>query len=89
MTMLAIANESYPEPGYIKDGNSDYQVQKTVIWTSAMGDIEDVKEKLVDKMESNDFDPNDPDLRRVNLLEHSIITSFISYLPSINDFPFS
>ena len=64
MTMLAIANESYPEPRYIKDGNSDYQVQKTVLWTSAMGDIEDVKDKLVDKMESNDFDPNDPDLRR-------------------------
>ena len=29
-----------------------------------MGDIEDVKDKLVDKMESNDFDPNDPVLRR-------------------------
>ena len=29
-----------------------------------MGDIEDVKDKLVDKMESNDFDSNDPDLRR-------------------------
>ena len=64
MTMLAIANESYPEPGYIKDGNSDYQVQKTVLWTSAMGDIEDVKDKLVDRMESNDFDPNDSDLQR-------------------------
>ena len=39
MTMLAIVNESYPEPSYIKDGNSDYQAQKTVLWTSAMGDI--------------------------------------------------
>ena len=64
MTMIAIANESYPEPGYIKDGNSDYQVQKTVIWTKEMGDIEDGKDKLVDRMESNDFDPNDSDLRR-------------------------
>ena len=64
MTMIAIANESYPEPGYIKDGNSDYQVQKTVIWTKEMGDIEDVKDKLVDRMESNDFDPNDSDLQR-------------------------
>ena len=29
-----------------------------------MGNIEDVKDKLVDKMESNGFDPNDPFLRR-------------------------
>ena len=56
VNLLAIVNESYPEPGYIKDGNSDYQVQKPVIWTKEMGDIEDVKDKLVDRMESNDFD---------------------------------
>ena len=64
LCMCAIVNDSYPEPSYIEDGNSDYQAQKTVIWTSTMGDIEDVKDKLVDKMESNDFDPNDPVLRR-------------------------
>ena len=64
MTMIAIVNESYPEPAYIKDGNSDYQVQKPVIWTKEMGDIEDVKDKLVDRMETNDFDPNDADLQR-------------------------
>ena len=40
MTMCAIVNESYPEPSYIKDGNSDYQTlddvttspQVWVIW---------------------------------------------------------
>ena len=62
--MCAIVNESYPEPSYIKDGNSDYQAQKTVIWTSIMGNIEDIKDKLVDEMEPNDFYPNDPILRR-------------------------
>ena len=30
ISMCAIVNESYPEPSYIKDGNSDYQAQKTV-----------------------------------------------------------
>ena len=35
--MCAIVIESYPEPRFIKDGNSDYQAQKSVIWTSQMG----------------------------------------------------
>ena len=62
--MCAIVNQSYPEPRYIKDGNSDYQAQKSVIWSSQMGDVVHTKEKLVDEMESNDFNPNDSDLRR-------------------------
>ena len=37
--MCAIVNESYPEPNCIKDGNSDYQAQKSVIWRSQMGNV--------------------------------------------------
>ena len=55
---------SYPEPDCIKDGNSDYQAQRPVIWTSQMGNEVHAKEKLVDEMDPNDFDPNDPILRR-------------------------
>ena len=58
--MNAIVNESI----CIKDGNSDYQAQKTVILTSQMGNLEHTKEKLVGEMESNGFDPNDPFLKR-------------------------
>ena len=61
--MYAIVNESYPEPICIKDGNSDYQAQKTVILTSQMGNLEHTKEKLVCEMKSNGFDPNDPFLK--------------------------
>ena len=64
LSMCAIVNESYPEPMCIKNGKSDFQAQKTVIWTSQMGNIEDTKDKLVDKMESNELDPNKPVLRR-------------------------
>ena len=64
ISMCAIVNESYPEPKCIKDGKSDYQAQKTVIWTSQMGNIEDTKDKLVDKMESNELHLNHPFLRR-------------------------
>ena len=64
ISMCAIVNESYPEPMCTEDGKSDYQAQKTVIWTSQMGDIEDTKDKLVDKMESHELHPNDPFLRR-------------------------
>ena len=73
--MCAIVNESYPEPSYIKDGNSDYQAQKTVIWTSKMGNIEDIKDKLVDEMEPNDFDHNDPDLRRGSNVIQGLISN--------------
>ena len=31
--MIAIGRESYPEPKYIKDVNSDYQVQRSVTWS--------------------------------------------------------
>ena len=62
--MCARVYESYPGPRCIKDGNSEYQAQKSLIWTSQMGDVVHIKGKLVDKMESNDFDPNDSDLRR-------------------------
>ena len=64
LSMCAIVNESYPEPMCIKDGKSDYQAQKTVIWTSQMGNIEVTKDKLVDEMEPNELDPNHPVLRR-------------------------
>ena len=62
--ICAIVIESYPEPRFIKDGNSDYQAQKSVIWTSQMGDSVQIKEELVEKIESNDVDPNDSSLRR-------------------------
>ena len=32
--MYVIVNESYPEPRYIEDGNSDYQAQKTAMRTA-------------------------------------------------------
>ena len=64
ISMCAIVNESYPEPMCVKDGKSDYQAQKTVIWTSQMGNVKDTKEKLVDEMVSNVMSPNHPFLRR-------------------------
>ena len=73
--MFAIVNESYPEPRCIKDGNSDFQAQKSVIWTSQMGDVVHMKEMLVDKMESNDFDPNDSDLRRGDNVIQGLISN--------------
>ena len=36
--ICAIVIESYPEPRFIKDGNSDYQAQRSLIWTSQMSD---------------------------------------------------
>ena len=59
----------------MKDGNSDYQAQKTVIWTSQMGNLEHTKEKLVDEMDPNDFDPNDPFLRRGSNLIQGLISN--------------
>ena len=70
-----MVNESYPEPNCIKDGNSDYQAQKSVIWTSQMGKVVHTKEKLVDEMESNDFDPNDSDLRRGDNVIQGLISN--------------
>ena len=61
--MYAIVIESYPEPRFIKDGNSDYQAQRSVIWTSQMGNLVQIKKELVEKMETKDFDPNDSALR--------------------------
>ena len=74
-SMYAIVNESYPEPICIKDGNSDYQTQKTVIWTSQMGNLEDTKEELVDEMQSNDFDPYDQDMRRGSNVIQGLISN--------------
>ena len=73
--MYSMVNESYPEPNCIKDGNSDYQAQKSVIWTSQMGKVVHTKEKLVDEMESNDFDPNDSDLRRGDNVIQGLISN--------------
>ena len=67
--MCAIVNESYPEPLFIKYGNSNYQAQKSFIWTGQMGvesppDVVQLNKVLVANMETNDFDPNDSYLRR-------------------------
>ena len=40
-----------------------------------MGNIEDTKDKLVDKMESNDFDPYDLDLQRGSNVTQGLVSN--------------
>ena len=65
--MCAIVTESYPEPRYIKDKDSDCQSQKSVRWSEYINkDLNAVlvKELLVDNMGTNDTNPHASHLRR-------------------------
>ena len=62
-----VSSESYPEPQYIKDGNSEYQAQKSVRWSDYIKrnlNAVQVKEILVANMETNNTNPLASNLRR-------------------------
>ena len=59
--MIAIVGESYPEPKYIKDIESDYQVQRSFTWSDYTINKKNLsairfKELLVQHMATNDSD---------------------------------
>ena len=83
--MMAIVRESYPEPKYIKDIESDYQVQRSVTWLDYSSDKKYLstirfKELLVRHMATNESDkftdPGASHLRRgANAIQGLIRTS--------------
>ena len=68
-TMYAVIEESYTEPRYIKDINSDYQVLKSVTWHDHKAgesppNFQELKGLLVNSMTPDEFDSHASHLRR-------------------------
>ena len=78
--MIAIVRESLPELKYIKNFNSDYQVQRSVTWEDYTNKRHlttfDFKELLVESMETYDSNVSSEYLRRgANSLQGFISSS--------------
>ena len=78
--MFSIVKESIPELNYIKDFNSDFQVQRSVTWEEYTNKKNlsalDVKDILVDNMNANDpYVPTQLLRRGANALQGLISSS--------------
>ena len=78
--MIAIVNESLPELKYIKDFNSDYQVQRSVTWEDYQNKKHltafDFKEIMVESIDTNDTKISSEYLRRGANAFQGLISSF-------------